>query len=100
MVRKGVINQENVPDHPMRGILTQAVGSHAELEVHLSEEEIEANDAVLLCSDGLYGAVNAAEISQIIASPAPVARRASDLIERALATNVSDNVSAILVEYK
>ena len=100
MVSKGVIDPQNVSDHPMRGILTQAVGSHGELDIHLREEDVEPHDRVMLCSDGLYGAVNASAISECLSSTAPVSKRVAELIERALDANVSDNVSVILIEYK
>jgi serine/threonine protein phosphatase PrpC len=100
MVSKGVIHPKCVPDHPMRSILTQAVGSHAELDVHLREEEMAAGDTLLLCSDGLYSVLGAAAITQTLGAAASLEQRASELIEQALANNVSDNVSVIVVEYK
>ncbi len=97
MVSKGVIAPKDVPSHPMRGILTQAVGSHGEMNVHVAEENLEAGDVVLLCSDGVYGVLNDGTLCQVLKQPATVAERASELIERSLAARVSDNVSVIIV---
>jgi len=99
MVSKGVITQESVPAHPMRGVLMQAVGLHGEVDPHVREETAQSGDLILLCSDGLYGAVDAASITAAVQRAAPVAERTQDLIDGALRAGASDNVSAILIEY-
>lgn len=99
MVSKGVITPESVPAHPMRGVLMQAVGLHGDLDPHVREEDVLAGDVILICSDGLYGAVDLAAITAALQRTAPVAERAQDLIERALKAGASDNVSVIVIEF-
>jgi PPM family protein phosphatase len=99
MVSKGVITPESVPAHPMRGVLMQAIGLHGEVDPHVREEAVLAGDLVLICSDGLYGAINAAAITEALQRTAPVAERAQDLIDHALSAGASDNVSVILIEH-
>jgi len=99
MVSKGVIDAQNVPAHPMRGVLMQAIGLHGEVEVHIREEQVEPGDIVLICSDGLYGVVDAASITGILGNATPVAERAQALVDRALQGGAPDNVSVILIEF-
>jgi serine/threonine protein phosphatase PrpC len=99
MVSKGVIAPQSVPAHPMRGVLMQAIGLHGEVEVHIREEDMQSGDMILLCSDGLYGVLDAAAITAILSRTSPVAERTSDLIEGALAGGAPDNVSVVLIEF-
>ncbi|MGA2594765.1 MAG: protein phosphatase 2C domain-containing protein [Bryobacteraceae bacterium] len=99
MVSKGVITPESVPAHPMRGVLMQAVGLHGEVDPHVREEAAQSGDLILICSDGLYGAVDAAAITAALQRTATVAERTQDLIDRALSAGASDNVSVILIEF-
>jgi len=99
MVNKGVIALENVPAHPMRGVLMQAIGLHGEVDVHLREETVLGGDLILLCSDGLYGAVDAPTIAAVLGGAGPLEVRMKDLLGLALHAGASDNVSAIAIEY-
>jgi PPM family protein phosphatase len=100
MLREGVVTVEGAADHPMRGILTQAVGTPVDLDVHLREEELQTGDVVLLCSDGLYNALPSSAISAVLNQRAPVAQRTQKLIDCALAAKASDNVSCIVIEFR
>jgi PPM family protein phosphatase len=99
MVNEGVIQPESAPAHPMRGILMQAIGLHGDVDPHVREEAALGGDLIMICSDGLYGAMDAAAITAALQRTAPVAERAQDLIDRALSAGASDNVSVILIEH-
>jgi serine/threonine protein phosphatase PrpC len=62
---------------------------------------MQPGDRVLLCSDGLWGSVSDAEISEQLATR-PIADAVPELVERALRTAgaKSDNVTAIAVEWE
>jgi len=77
----------------------QAVGLHGEVDPHVREEAAQSGDLTLICSDGLYGAVDAAAITAALQRTATVAERTQDLIDRALSAGASDNVSVILIEF-
>lgn len=99
MLGRGVITPEGAAMHPMRSILTQAIGSQTNVDVHLRDEELQVGDVLLLCSDGLYGAVDPGGISEILTAEAPLESRAQHLLDRALNAGATDNVSVILVRY-
>ena len=99
MLGKGVITAEGAASHPMRSILTQAIGSQADVEVHLRNEELAAGDAFLLCSDGLYGAVSKDSIVEVLSGSAPAKSTAETLVQRALDAGASDNVSVLVLRY-
>lgn len=79
------------------GVLTSVLGGDATVTVHVSECPWDAGDAIMLCSDGLHGVVDADEMQRVLqANPQPE-RGAHALVEQALRNSTRDNVSAIVV---
>ena len=79
-----------------RGALLRAVGVQAEVQPDILTFDWQANDVLLLCSDGLHGLVRDDVIRHILASyPAPLAARA--LIDAANAAGGHDNITAVVV---
>jgi serine/threonine protein kinase len=59
--------------------------------------KIEEHDALLLCSDGLHGALPDERIAETLGSAAPVQHVAQRLVSLALESGATDNVTVILV---
>jgi PPM family protein phosphatase len=100
VLEEGMLDQKALLKHPMRNVLTQAVGTQRNLDVHTCELELKDGDAVLLCSDGLYGVVAEECISAVLASKQPLDKQVTQLKEAALAASTPDNVSCILLSYR
>jgi protein phosphatase len=81
-----------------RSVLVRAVGSERDVEVHLKEVELDEQDLLLLCSDGLHGYIPQEQIAALIGSPGPIAARTEALIAATRSAGAPDNVSAILLE--
>lgn len=97
-VEEGWITEEQAANHEYRNVVTQVLGNKPEVNVHLSREhDLRDGDAVLLCSDGLYGALTNEQMLPIIDryDPDEAARR---LIEAAIEADASDNITAVLVK--
>ena len=97
MVEQGLITPEKLKTHPMRNLLTQSLGSSEKVDVHLREHTIEHGDILLLCSDGLYGVLEAELIHELLAANGPVEAVANSLIQAALDHQATDNISAIVI---
>lgn len=98
LVDSGEITRADAPRHPLANIVTNLVGAFDQLVLEERCDRLEPGDILLLCSDGLSGVVNEAEIAAVL-SVSPVSTAADRLIECALAQKAHDNVSAIVVEY-
>ena len=85
--------------HPMRHVLTNVLGARELADVHISEHELEGGERILLCSDGLHGAVDDKGLSGQLACPDPPSVIVPRLIELALSRGGRDNVTAVLVQY-
>ncbi len=96
LVRNNIITPEMAKKHPQRNIITRAVGVDPFVEVDVREEELLPGDQWLICSDGLHGMVDDAEIEQILTEMEP--EEASErLISRALENGGHDNVTFVLL---
>ena len=94
LVRRGEITEEQARVHPMKNVLTQAVGAMPELQIDAANFSTQLDDVFLLCTDGLTNMVDDENIARILqTSPNP----AEDLINAALENGGKDNVSVIVV---
>ncbi len=100
MLQKGLLSREEAAIHPMRNVVTQAVGSHENVELHLTEDSFESGDVVLMCSDGLYSVVPEVDIQALLESSATAEECVERLIAMANAAGGPDNVSAVVLRYR
>lgn len=83
--------------HPMKNVLTQAVGAQNELAVHTSDLDMEPGDCLLLTSDGLHAITGDAAIRDVLEKEGGADDIARRLIGRARAAGGPDNISCVVV---
>jgi serine/threonine protein phosphatase PrpC len=76
------------------------LGAKEEVDIHLSERTLQNGDALVLCSDGVHGSVDAAGIQRILESTADVDQAARALVQEAMEHGSRDNVTAVVVRYE
>jgi serine/threonine protein phosphatase PrpC len=96
MVRAGLLTVEQANHHEKRNIIYRSLGAGPEVEVDVFEETVAEGDALILCTDGLSGLVDEAEILQIVETYQPE-ESVRQLIARANAAGGPDNITAIVV---
>lgn len=96
MVSAGTITPAEALRHPQRNIITRAVGADCDrLALERLSGDVLPGDLFLLCSDGLSGTLEEAEIAEALGrQPDGVANA---LIQAALAGRADDNVTAVVV---
>lgn len=97
LIELGQATPEEAMTHPQRNILYRALGRGGSMEVDTYFQLLPTGSQLLLCSDGLWGAVPEGEMAAIIAaapSPQVACRR---LIEAAITHGGDDNITAILI---
>jgi len=94
------LRPEDLATHPMRNVLTNVLGGKPTVDVHLMERELSGGEVLLLCSDGLHGALGRDVLRDTVANTADVERAARKLVEMALAAGSRDNVTAVVVRYE
>jgi serine/threonine protein phosphatase PrpC len=94
LVDSGVITPEEAEAHPQRNILTAALGAGAEIAVETPEMPmpLKAGDALVLCTDGLWGQISDQELQRgVIQNPPATACRA--LVNLARERGGPDNIT-------
>jgi serine/threonine protein phosphatase PrpC len=95
---EGILNSDDVEHHPLRNVITKAVGARDTIDLDLVEHELQPGDVVLLCSDGLHGMVSDQDIARILASPPDSLEEASArLVAAANEAGGRDNVTVVLL---
>lgn len=97
MVRMGGMNRESARNHPDKNIITRAIGARDSIEVDFFQEEINENDLVLMCSDGLTNMLTDEEILNICNSKSDLNDIASELIDQANKNGGKDNIAVVLI---
>ncbi len=97
MITEGEVDPEDADNHPLKHLLTQAVGTGEPLEHVLSRvDAIKAGDRFLLCSDGLHDFVSDGQICRLLALEKDAGSLAAALVDKALASGTRDNVTALV----
>jgi serine/threonine protein phosphatase PrpC len=98
LLEAGVLAPQDLDGHSYRHILTQALGVDRGVQPVVTEVDLCEGDRILLCSDGLHGALNDDEIASILRGPGDVAHTAEALISAALDAGGPDNVTVVVAE--
>ena len=98
LLRLHIITPEQAITHPARYALTRSVGGDITVRTEIRNERLEADDAFLLCSDGLWSNVTSSEIAEALGrSPAEACRR---LVDLALERGGDDNATAMAIRVR
>jgi len=92
------LSEEALRRHPMRHVLTMAVGASAELRIFKHTVSVRTGDQILLCSDGLHGVVDEKTIKNALDSKKPLPQKCQFLIEAAKEHGGPDNITALLIQ--
>ena len=96
-VKLGLMNDDTAQRHPMRNIVTRALGSRPDVLVDLTSVQVQLGDVFLLCSDGLNTMLSDEQIQAILGGhcldPEAACRA---LVEEANRHGGEDNVTVVV----
>lgn len=95
----GFLSEEQARDHPLKNVVTRALGGDSEVRVDVSEVELEPGDTVLLCSDGLTTMLDDVEIEEHLAAVdhGDLDAACERLVSEANQRGGHDNVTVVLL---
>ena len=96
MVDAGELTSAEAESHPWRNRITRSLGMSETVEVDTQVLELQPNDALLLCSDGLSRYATDADIAAAV-SQLPVNQAAKALVDLANRNGGKDNISVTIV---
>lgn len=98
LVESGTITESEAIGHPHANIITRAVGADSEaLELEKRTGQLMAGDRLLLCTDGLCKTLPDDKLRDLLSTEAHAG--AERLVAAALEARVSDNVTAITIDF-
>jgi PPM family protein phosphatase len=92
------LDEGTLKNHPMRHVLTMAIGVANPLRVHSYRIRPTTGMQILLCSDGLHGVATESEIEETLASNESLEGKCQKLISAAKARGGPDNITAVLLK--
>jgi protein phosphatase len=97
---EGILNAQEIEKHPLRNVITKAVGAKDTIELDIVEHHFQHGDVALLCSDGLHSMLGDDQILQTLTPlPETLQEAAQKLIDAANAAGGKDNVSVVLLRF-
>ncbi|GAB2574684.1 Stp1/IreP family PP2C-type Ser/Thr phosphatase [Spirosoma areae] len=99
LLRTGQITAEAAASHPERNVLTQAMGTKADVRVDLGRciLPFDTGDRLLLCSDGLYEYCLEVDFVRVLQQP-NLHDAADELVRLAKNRGGHDNITVVLAE--
>jgi serine/threonine protein phosphatase PrpC len=92
------LDRATLAKHPMRHVLTSVVGAQDDVEVTVTSHQLMKGQRLVLCTDGVHGALTDIEIGAIVRHASSVQAAADELIQSALSADGRDNLTAVIVE--
>ncbi len=96
LFREGKIREQEIPNHPDRNIILQALGISDPLKSELFHLKLEPGDTLLLSTDGLHGLVKDREMVDL-SNSLPLAETIHQLIALARKRGGHDNITAVIL---
>ena len=93
----GLLSNEQARSHPLKNVVTRALGGESEVVVDVRELQVEPGDLFLLCSDGLTGMLSDADIRDRLGSGRSLHEICRSLVNEANARGGLDNVTVVLL---
>lgn len=100
MVKKGQMTRDSEDYIMHKNIITRAVGISQKVEPDFFEVELEDNDYILLCSDGLTNMVDDDTILTVILGNGSLGYKSNTLIRTANENGGNDNIAVVLIKYQ
>jgi protein phosphatase len=92
------LDENSLRTHPMRHVLTMAVGVGSAVRIRYYALELAADDLMMLSSDGLHGVVTPEQIEKILGNGEPaLEHKCRALIAAANEAGSPDNVTVVLI---
>ena len=98
MVRMGKVDRADARKHEKKNVITRAVGATEKIKTDIFEVDLNENDTVLLCTDGLSNMVPDERIFEIISSDVHSEVVAKKLVDEANKNGGQDNITVVVLK--
>jgi protein phosphatase len=99
-VRMGLMSAAESAQSPNRHMLLRSLGHDLFVNVEIDQTQVLPGDVLMLCCDGLYGAVEGSDMARIVTQYKDLQEAAERLVALANERDGSDNISVQLARIK
>ncbi len=96
LIKRGEITSEEARIHPHRNIITRSVGVHESVEIDFAILNLEKDDTIISCTDGLSNYLNDEVVRDILLNSGD--NVADDFVEYAINCGGVDNVTVTVIK--
>lgn len=96
LLLRGKITAEEAEHHPNKNIITRAVGVDKSIKIDFEQIDLEDDDTLLLCTDGLSNYVKNEEILELMSDKKHYAF-ADRLVQKANDNGGGDNITVVII---
>lgn len=100
LLRTGSITKKEAMNHPKRNVITRALGTDLKLSVDIINRELNSDDKIILCTDGLTNMVSEERILETIKTDEDIVGSCSKLVNIANELGGIDNTTIMLIQAK
>ena len=93
----GLLTEEAARNHPLKNVVTRALGGLQDPAVDLAEETVQPDDVLLLCSDGLNTMLEDRDIVATLLRMRSLEAGGRELVTEANRRGGMDNITVVLV---
>jgi serine/threonine protein phosphatase PrpC len=101
-LRAGLITREQVKTDRMKNVITRSVGFEPDVSVEIYEMPVQVGDVFLICSDGLSGLIEDADmlsvVQKLLFESKDIQGATNELIRRANANGGDDNITTVVIQ--
>ena len=99
LVKAGAITKDDARNHTDKHMITKAIGAEPDIDPDFFHTTITEGDALLLCTDGLYGEVTDREIEAIFLDGEDMSEVCENLVRQANQNGGHDNITVICAKF-
>ena len=97
LISAGVLTEEEAKSHPEKHVLTQALATRDNIDLHTFIDDVSNYDYFLLCSDGLTNMIEKEEIQNIVRN-GELSIAVNKLIDKCVERGGIDNISVAIIK--
>ncbi|MCI8609225.1 MAG: Stp1/IreP family PP2C-type Ser/Thr phosphatase [Firmicutes bacterium] len=95
LVKAGVLTIEEAANDDRKNVITRALGAEPEVEPDFFQVDVEEEDMILICTDGLYDEVEPEEMIEILTQDISMSEVCKRLVSLANGNGGHDNITVI-----
>jgi serine/threonine protein phosphatase PrpC len=96
LLADGLISPERAATHPLRNMLTRALGRDRDTDFDSAVIDVEPDDVILFCTDGLTKMIAEPAIESIVTRASSLDAAAMELVRAANVAGGRDNITVVL----